>query len=66
VAICLDRSIEMVSALLAVLKVGAAYVPLDPEYPRERLEFILNDARASVLITQTHGLSPLGLPLLKW
>jgi amino acid adenylation domain-containing protein len=52
VAICLDRSIEMVSALLAVLKAGAVYLPLDPEYPRERLEFILTDARASVLVTQ--------------
>ena len=52
VALCLERSVDMVVALLAVLKAGAAYLPLDPEYPRERLEFILDDAQVSVLISQ--------------
>lgn len=51
VGVCLERSLEMVVALLAVLKAGAAYVPLDPEYPRERLSFMMEDAQASVLLT---------------
>ncbi len=52
VGVCLERSLEMVIALLAILKAGAAYLPLDPKYPRERIAFMLDDARASVLITQ--------------
>ncbi|HET7112590.1 MAG TPA: amino acid adenylation domain-containing protein, partial [Pyrinomonadaceae bacterium] len=52
VSVMLDRSIDMVVALLGILKAGAAYVPLDPAYPRERLGFMLEDANATVLITQ--------------
>ena len=47
VAICLERSIEMVVALLAVLKAGGAYVPLDPAYPGERLAHMLQDSAAA-------------------
>jgi amino acid adenylation domain-containing protein len=54
VAVCLERSAEMVIALLAVLKAGGFYVPLDPAYPRERVNFILEDSRARVLLTQEH------------
>lgn len=50
--ICVERSIEMIVAVLAVLKAGAAYVPLDPNYPRERLAFMIADARIPVLLTQ--------------
>jgi amino acid adenylation domain-containing protein/non-ribosomal peptide synthase protein (TIGR01720 family) len=52
VGVLLNRSAEMVTALLGVLKTGAAYVPLDPSYPEERLRFMLEDARAQVLLTQ--------------
>ncbi|MEM9272243.1 MAG: amino acid adenylation domain-containing protein [Cyanobacteria bacterium P01_F01_bin.143] len=52
VGICLDRSLEMIIALLGVLKAGGAYLPLDPNYPQERLSFILDNARVSVLLTQ--------------
>jgi amino acid adenylation domain-containing protein len=52
VGIYLERSLEMVIGLLGVLKVGGAYVPLDPAYPKERLAFMLEDARVSVLLTQ--------------
>ncbi|HEX7330757.1 MAG TPA: amino acid adenylation domain-containing protein, partial [Pyrinomonadaceae bacterium] len=53
VAVCLDRSIEMLVAVLSVLKAGAAYVPLDPAYPKERQSFVLADSQAKVLITTT-------------
>jgi amino acid adenylation domain-containing protein len=52
VAVCLDHSIEMVVAVLGVLKAGAAYVPLDPSYPLARLAFMLKDAAAPVLLTE--------------
>ncbi|MCA1634464.1 MAG: amino acid adenylation domain-containing protein, partial [Acidobacteria bacterium] len=60
VGVCVERSIEMVVALLGVLKAGAAYVPLDPEYPSERLAFMLEDSQVSVLLTQSSLLG--GLP----
>jgi amino acid adenylation domain-containing protein len=52
VGVLVERSTEMVVALLAVLKAGGAYVPLDPAYPTERLELMLEDTRASVVLTQ--------------
>ncbi|MGH9821823.1 MAG: amino acid adenylation domain-containing protein, partial [Blastocatellia bacterium] len=52
VAVCLDRSAEIVAALLAVLKSGAAYVPLDPDYPSTRLSSILQRSKATAFVTQ--------------
>ena len=54
VAIGVERSLEMIIGLLAILKAGGAYIPLDPTYPEDRLQFMLEDTRASVLITQAH------------
>ncbi|HEY0172167.1 MAG TPA: amino acid adenylation domain-containing protein, partial [Pyrinomonadaceae bacterium] len=54
VAVCMERSVEMVVALLGVLKAGGAYVPLDPEYPRQRLDFIIEETQAPLLLTQEH------------
>jgi amino acid adenylation domain-containing protein len=51
--ICLERSIEMVVALLAILKAGAAYLPLDPEYPAERLQFMLKDSNAKLVLASS-------------
>jgi non-ribosomal peptide synthetase component F len=52
VGVCVERSLEMVVAVLGVLKAGGAYVPLDPAYPRERLAYMLEDASPAVLLTQ--------------
>ena len=52
VAVCAERSVDLVSALLGVLKTGAAYLPLDPEYPADRLAYMLADAQASMVLTQ--------------
>ncbi len=51
VAVCLERSLTLVVALLGVLKAGGAYLPLDPSYPTERLAFMLADSQAQVLLT---------------
>jgi amino acid adenylation domain-containing protein len=52
VAICMERSLEMVVAVLGTLKAGGAYVPLDHAYPKERLAFMLKDSQSLVLLTQ--------------
>ena len=69
VAICVERSLEMVVGLLAVMKAGGAYVPLDPAYPRERSRYVLEDCRPAVLLTQRQlkelfGGIPESLPVL--
>jgi len=51
VGLCLDRSIEMVAALLAIMKAGGCYVPLDPDYPRDRLRFMVEDSGAPFVLT---------------
>ncbi|MBD2041488.1 non-ribosomal peptide synthetase [Microcoleus sp. FACHB-672] len=53
VGICLERSIEMIVALLGIFKAGGAYLPLDPSYPQERLNFMLEDAQVSILVTDS-------------
>src|SRR5262249_17047591 len=52
VGVCMERSLELVVALLAVLKAGGAYVPLDPHYPQERLTWTLEDSQIPLLLTQ--------------
>jgi amino acid adenylation domain-containing protein len=64
VAICLQRSPEMAIAALAVMKAGGAYVPMDPDFPAERLQFMLRDTQAKVLITQERN--PGRLPAGDW
>lgn len=62
VALCLERSFDLIIGILGILKVGAAYVPCDPEVPAERLAFILEDTQSPVLITQESLLSRLAAP----
>lgn len=62
VGLCIERSIHMIVAMLGILKSGAAYLPLDPEYPAERTAYILANANAKLLLTQqklVHAHSPL-------
>ena len=54
VGVCMDRGLELAAALVAVLKAGGAFVPLDPECPPERLAFMIDDARVPVVLTQRH------------
>jgi len=51
-AVMLERSPQLVTAILAIIKAGGAYLPIDPNYPKERINFMLGDSRAAVLITQ--------------
>lgn len=62
VAVCLPRGFDRIVALLAVLKAGAAYVPIDPDYPAERVRYLLQDSRAEILLTSQDlaGLLPAG------
>ncbi len=60
VGICVERSLEMMVGLLGILKAGGGYLPIDPEYPTERLLYILQDAQVRVLLTQKHLIA--GLP----
>ena len=59
VGLCVERSLEMVVALLGILKAGGAYVPLDPSHPSDRIKYVLDDAQVKVLITQESLLSSL-------
>jgi amino acid adenylation domain-containing protein len=54
VALCVERSLEMIVAIVGILKAGGAYVPLDPAYPEERLAFALDDTQATLVLTQAH------------
>jgi amino acid adenylation domain-containing protein len=63
VGVCVERSPALLVSLLAILKVGGAYLPLDPTYPQERLAFLLADAQVSILLTQGHVRT--GLPMHK-
>ena len=52
-AICMGRSPDLIVAMLAVLKSGGAYLPIDPDYPREQISSMLEDSRASVVLTES-------------
>ncbi|MGW3085188.1 amino acid adenylation domain-containing protein [Streptomyces sp. NPDC001108] len=66
VAVCLDRGTDMVCALLGIHRAGAAYLPLDPDYPTDRLAYMVEDSGAPLIVTQTThtGRLPSGVPTL--
>lgn len=67
VAICVERGVEMVVGLLGILKCGAAYVPLDPTHPRDRLRYVLADSSPGAIVTQSSTraiVSGLDVPLI--
>ncbi len=59
VGVCMERSLEMVIAVYAILKAGGAYVQIDPDYPKERIAFMIEDAQMSVILTQQKLLTAL-------
>ncbi|MCX4744334.1 amino acid adenylation domain-containing protein [Kitasatospora sp. NBC_01287] len=66
IAVCLDRSPELITTLLGILKAGAAFIPLDPDYPTDRITYMIQDTATPLVITHTdhaHRL-PTGTPLL--
>src|SRR6185436_5909468 len=65
VGIYLERSLELVIALLGILKAGGAYLPLDPTYPSERVQFMIEDSGAHVLLTQEKRLSARVNPIIE-
>jgi amino acid adenylation domain-containing protein len=58
VAICMERSMDLVIGLLAILKAGGAYVPMDSSYPAARMSYLLEDSQAKILLTQAHLIWP--------
>ena len=62
VGLCVERGIDLLAAVLGILKAGAAYVPLDPDYPEERLRFMAEDAQLALLVATTGLAGAFGLP----
>ncbi|HEX9981688.1 MAG TPA: non-ribosomal peptide synthase/polyketide synthase [Thermoanaerobaculia bacterium] len=60
VALCMERSLDVVVALLGILQAGGAYVPLDPDYPDDRLAYMVQDSKAAIVLTQEALLDKLG------
>ncbi len=64
VAICLNRGMDYIVAMWAVMKIGATYVPLEPDYPENRIQYILQDTNASCVLTHTCHRRPVGIALI--
>lgn len=54
IGLCVDRSLTMITGLIGILKAGCAYLPIDPDYPTERINYIIEDSKASFILTTTH------------
>ncbi|WP_425390980.1 amino acid adenylation domain-containing protein [Ekhidna sp.] len=63
IALCLERSLEMIIGMLGVLKAGGAYVPIDPDYPEERIDYLLKDTESALILTQKRLVKSEGLAL---
>lgn len=62
IAVCVERGVDLIVALLAVLKTGASYLPIDPAFPTDRIQYMVDDASVHLLITQTEYLEKIELP----
>ncbi len=62
VALCVDRSIHAIAAMMGVFKVGAAFVPIDPSFPEDRIAYMLEDASASVVLCDSHYAARFNMP----
>ena len=62
VGLCVERGVDMLAAVLGILKAGAAYVPLDPAFPQERLRFMAEDAQLELLVSTSALAGSFGLP----
>lgn len=62
IAVCLDRSVEAIVSMIAIVKAGCAYLPIDPSYPAERVSFMLADSSAKLIIASSVSLSGFGPP----
>ncbi len=62
IGVCLERSLDMIVATLGILKAGACYIPLDPEYPQDRIQYMLENSAATLVVTQSSVLKRLQLP----
>lgn len=65
VGVCLPRGFDLVTALLGIAKSGAAYVPIGPEYPKDRIAFMLEDAQATLVVSEARFASSLEVPVLE-
>ena len=59
IPVCAERSLEMIISILGILKAGAAYVPIDPDYPSDRISYLLNDTAANIVVSTNAGSSKL-------
>ncbi len=62
IGVCLERSLDMIIATLGILKAGACYIPLDPEYPQDRIQYMLENSNAELVVTQSSVLKRIQLP----
>lgn len=62
IGVCLERSLDMIVATLGILKAGACYIPLDPEYPQDRIQYMLENSAAAWVVTQSRVLKRIQLP----
>lgn len=62
IGVCLERSLDILIATLGILKAGACYIPLDPEYPQDRIQYMLENSAATLVVTQSSVLTRMQLP----
>jgi len=62
IAVLMDRNTDMVASLLAIMRIGAAYIPIDPQYPTDRVQYMLSHSRPKLVVSQAHWAEKFNLP----